>query len=117
MDAALGIAQPKPGHWEGKNGVSFDLTADNKVSAFKITIPIGANECNLAMTKDFPIDAKGTFIIGELMPDGTLSSNSLYGIFTSATSVNGEFSKTIICGSTIQFFIVDTPWSAEWKTP
>jgi len=138
---------PQPGHWEGSNPpVSFDVTADGKISNFHIVAPFKYNDrsgpklgtCNYDV-KEIEVKADSSFTVSYL------SNFSEFGFSADEASfltgnweikpdtngkyilrhIQGQFTTTTAVTGKVQIlacekyaaFNAETSWSAAFKTP
>jgi hypothetical protein len=112
------------GHWEtvGQAGspVSFDVTADGKISNFNILV---AGECDVTANKDIPIGDNHVFIIGEVDSEGEPTNNGIVGTFDTPTTVSGSIDGSWDCplssGGVTTLYLPSAlaNWTAEWQEP
>jgi hypothetical protein len=87
---------PKAGHWEGEPSVSFDVTSDDNIHNFSITVPFGGSSgtdtCTFTL-EEIAVETDGTFIYSTLIAaDKFLNKEDLD--FAVAMGIGPEIIKT-----------------------
>ena len=109
----------KPGHWEGKPSVSFDVATGGKIRNYKMVAPFGvlASQTCTIQVDEIAAGPDGDFTIGE----SSKSSNYITGKFTNDSTFSGTFKIAACKGQGDKYTVVlkpeEKPWSAEWKRP
>jgi hypothetical protein len=133
---------PKPGHWEGRPSVSFEVTTDGNIRNFSIVVPFGQTTCTLTAEEEFSLGADNTIIFSKLGPSldknllelmvaleiptpvpiktdagELIEMQHISGKFNSPTTITGTF-EVLVCEGEFAFSSgQDDKWSAEWKGP
>jgi hypothetical protein len=128
---------PKPGHWEGIPSISFDVSADGKITNFAMTL----SSCKVA-AKALTIAKDNTFVLSETTPmnpmleigfktikqpvpevtktasGDVVETGHVNGKFDSATTLTGTY-KILVCKGpdTVSVALNEGSWKAEWKSP
>ncbi len=101
------IVEAEPGHYTGLfPPVSFDVTNDQQVCNFSITVPFGARACQIRPSSCSDISDNafgfGSFELGAVY--------LIVGTFDTPTHVSGNFSVTMCEGS-----VITPPSSGTWE--
>lgn len=110
-------SRPQAGLWQGSSGAFFEVSPDGNIINFKISIPIGADRCTISIDEEIVVGSDGTFLLGGLREDGTLSGNSISGKFDSTTTMTGTYSDAWLCGNMISTSSAEGTWDAKLQEP
>lgn len=100
---------PEPGHYTGTPSVSFDVTEEQQVCNFDITIPINGGTCRKILDGCADIvDDKFSFI--KDFPPFTVNDYEITGTFNTQTHALGDYAVWY-CDPTLYF----TPFEGIWE--
>jgi CSLREA domain-containing protein len=100
---------PEPGHYTGTPSVSFDVTEEQQVCNFDITIPFNGGTCRKILDGCADIvDDKFSFI--KDFPPFTVNDYEITGTFDTQTHALGDYAVWY-CDPTLYF----TPFEGTWE--
>ena len=99
---------PEPGHYTGTPSVSFDVTEDQQVCNFDITVPFSTGTCRIRPGDCAEIVDNEFAFVEEHPVFGV--TKSIRGVFDTQTHVSGTYAVSM-CGSTL----ITTPSQGTWE--
>jgi hypothetical protein len=99
---------PEPGHYTGTPSVSFDVTEDQQVCNFDITIPFSTGTCRIRPDGCAEIVDNEFAFVEEHPVFGV--TKSIEGVFDTQTHVSGTYAASL-CGGTL----ITPPSQGTWE--
>jgi hypothetical protein len=100
---------PEPGHYTGTPSVSFDVTEEQQVCNFDITIPFGEGTCQIRPNCTAIVDNEFGW---EWSHDPFAFTSSITGRFDTRTHASGNY-RMYVCGSQMIFTPSEGTWEAS----
>jgi hypothetical protein len=103
---------PEPGYYTGSPSVSFDVTPDQQVCDFRITVPFVTGSCQIAaLWCEDIVDGSFSFSHADIA-----NIFSIDGVFDTSTDVTGDYFVSI-CDGTVSIPPSEGTWSASYNSP